>query len=173
MSGSSPPESNLSVSADATDDRGTRFSRRRLVVVGLVVCLAVSAVGFAQAMSGYFATHQASFAEVSVLGVSDLSDGRVTVDLAVENPTTESLTVHSYRLAGYVEGEPVLGEGRRVLEQPTVVPPGERQMLSLSVAAISDRVDSLGARRIKFDGRLAVHVDEHRQLLSIDTGGTR
>lgn len=55
-------------------------------------------------MSGYFATHQASFAGASVLGSSDPSDGRVTVDLVVEGPIGESLTVRSYRLVGHVDG---------------------------------------------------------------------
>lgn len=44
----------------------------------------------------------------------------MTVDLSVENPTGESPAVRSYRLAGYVGGELVLGERRCVLKQPAV-----------------------------------------------------
>lgn len=56
MAGGPLPGLGLGVPRGLTDDRGTHFSRRQLVVAGLIVCLPVDTVGFAQAMSGYFTT---------------------------------------------------------------------------------------------------------------------
>lgn len=173
MSSDSTPDSDpLSDAAGAPD---AFLTRRRLVVAGLAVCLVVGVVGFAQAMSGYLATHQLSFAEVSVTEYSDPSDGSATVAVAVENPTRESFAVLSYRLTGIVDGEPVLAEGRRVLDEPVVVPPGERRTLTLSISTVSDRAALIEAGQVTFDGRLAVRIDAHRQFLSIETstGGGR
>lgn len=143
---------------------------QKLVIAGLFVCLGVTGVLFAGAMSAHVASHHADFMEVTAVDHAvHEQEERITVTLEIENPSNDDFVVRDHLVRSEVDGEAVTYSGRQVLEEETVLPAGESVEIAVSLRIMDDRLETVRSGSVTFDGTVAVEAHGERYFLSVET----